>query len=87
MKKLLVISALLFSMNGLAIETDVKNGDLGGGITILYEEPYRGDYYQIVCLAEHVYIQTPRTIRPILTADGYTYACDYYKETYIDKED
>jgi len=52
MKKLLVISALLFSMNGFTEEKD-----LGGGIKVLHEVSEEGHEIRILCIADYVYLQ------------------------------
>ena len=52
MKKLIVISVLLFSMNGFTEEKD-----LGGGIKVLHEVSEEGYEIKILCIADHVYLQ------------------------------
>ena len=52
MKKLLVISALLFSMNGFTEEKD-----LGGGIKVLHEVSEEGHEIKILCIDGYVFLQ------------------------------
>jgi hypothetical protein len=80
MKRLLTISALMFSINGLAIETDVKNGDLGGGITLMYKAPNQpypeggegatiNPQIAVYCIGNNVFIRTPQGFTQMWDSD------------------
>ena len=100
MKKLLVISALLFSMNSFTEEKD-----LGGGITLMYSAPTYpcpdgregctvNPQIAIYCIGNNVFIRTNEGFTQMWDWDTNgqdVYAtpknCYKYKRQFLDKED
>ena len=100
MKRLLILSALLFNMNGFTEEKD-----LGGGIWLMYQAPTQpypeggegatiNPQIAIYCIGNNVFIRTPQGFTQMWDSDTNgrdVYAipknCYAYKRQFLNKED